>query len=241
MSQFPPPPRQPGYPTPPPPQQQPGYPPAPQPPYPGYTPPQGMPQASQTNGLAIGSFICGLVGCFAITPLIGLILGFLGLKDAGKKGGSGRGLAIAGILLSLLWIGGFGLGAFFTMKFIKAAEPAKQVADAFAKDLAAGNVDAAKARCTSSITREEIAAASDKLKGLGTVSNTMMFGASVNAKPGSTVWILGGAVTAGGQGVPYQVKIVDENGTLKLDGFMLTIGNRPVSGGTPTNNPTAGQ
>src|SRR3954462_1185848 len=130
-------------PQPPPPS--PGFPPQPQPPYPGYGAQQQMPAASQTNGLAIGSFICGLVGCLVITPLVGIILGLLGLKDAGKKRGSGRGLAIAGIILSILWLGVFGVLGAGGYKLWSSTQPAKKVAEAFAKDVAAGNIDAALA------------------------------------------------------------------------------------------------
>jgi hypothetical protein len=207
-----------------------------QPPYPGYPPPQMQP-GSQTNGLAIGSLICGIVGCAIITPLIGILLGVLGLKDAAKKGGNGRGMSIAGIILSLLWLGFFGLVAAGGVKLWNAAQPGKQVAEAFAKDLAAGSIDSAMSRCTSSVTRDEVDAASKQLQPLGSVSRTVMFGASVEASPGSKFWILGGAVTFGqNQGVPYQVKLVDEGGgVLKIDGFMFTVNNRPVTGGTTVN------
>lgn len=222
--------------VPPPPPPAPGFSPQPQPPYPGYGA-QQMPTGSQTNGLAIGSFICGLIGCLIITPLIGIILGLLGLKDAGKKGGSGRGLAIAGIILSILWIGVGGiLGAGF-YKLWSAAGPAKQVAEAFAKDAAAGNIDAALGHCTASVSREEVTAASGQLQPLGAVKGTTMFGASVEATPGSKFWILGGAITFGqNQGVPYQVKVVDQGGgVLKLDGYTFTVNNVQVSGGNPIN------
>jgi hypothetical protein len=221
---------------PPPPPSGPGFQPQPQSPYPGYGAPQ-VATGSQTNGLAIGSFVCGLVGCLVITPIVGIILGVLGLKDAGKKAGSGRGLAVAGILLSLLWIGAFALGGVGLAKFLGATKPAKDVADAFVKDAAAGNIDAALAHCTSSVTREDVTTASKQLQPLGSVRNTMLFGAAVETTPGSKFWILGGAVTFGqNQGVPYQVKIVDQGGgVLKLDGYMLTVNNVQVTGGNPIN------
>ncbi|MGI5206683.1 DUF4190 domain-containing protein [Spirillospora sp. CA-108201] len=57
--------------------------------------------AEKTNGLAIAAFVTGLLGCFGV---VGLILGAVSLSQIAKKGGKGRGLAIAGIVLSCLWI-----------------------------------------------------------------------------------------------------------------------------------------
>ena len=72
---------------------------APQGPYGGPVPPGGYgypvaPQ-NQKNGFAVAGFILSLL------PLFGLIFSILGLNRAGKIGGKGKGLAIAGIVLSL--------------------------------------------------------------------------------------------------------------------------------------------
>ena len=102
------------------------------------------------------------------------------------------------------------------------------------------------------MTREEVAAAVAKLQPVGPLKSTTMFGASVQANPGSKFRVLGGAATLGqGQGVPYTVKVVDQNGTLKLDGFSFQVNGAIVGGGnvptpgsgggggmTPTSTPT---
>ncbi|ULE34277.1 septum formation family protein [Mycobacterium sp. IDR2000157661] len=77
-----------------------GYPPPPPPPYsqggPGY---YGQPPAqNKTNWWAIVSLIFGLIG----GVLISVVCGIVGLKKA-KDGQGGRGLAIAGLVLSALW------------------------------------------------------------------------------------------------------------------------------------------
>jgi Septum formation len=86
---------------PPPPPQQGGYPPPPpampyQPGPQGYYPP---PQQKQTNWWAIVSLIFGVLG----GVLISVVCGIVGLKKA-KQGQGGRGLAIAGLVLSGLWV-----------------------------------------------------------------------------------------------------------------------------------------
>jgi Domain of unknown function (DUF4190) len=84
-----------------------GYPPPPPPPasagYGGYPPPApggyGYPvQSTGTNGLAIASLVCSLVGvCCGIGPLLGVIFGIVALNQIKQSGQDGRGLAIAGI------------------------------------------------------------------------------------------------------------------------------------------------
>jgi TM2 domain-containing membrane protein YozV len=75
------------------------YPPPPPPPY--LAPPQGYyaPPAAKTNWWAIVSLISGVLG----GVLISVICGIVGLNKA-KQGQGGRGLAIAGLVLSGLWV-----------------------------------------------------------------------------------------------------------------------------------------
>jgi hypothetical protein len=96
--------------------------PAPTPPYPYYPPPShpygaappGAPyqylQAPPTNGLAITSFVIGIVAivlCWIpildlILSVPALILGVLGMSKANQTGGSGKGLAISGLVLGAI-------------------------------------------------------------------------------------------------------------------------------------------
>lgn len=109
---YPPPPGDSGYPPPgqgyspppgagyPPPQ---GYPPPGQ----GYPPPPGAayPQAAGTNGMAIASLVCSLLGWLCgIGPILGIIFGVLALNKIKQTGEGGRGLAIAGIAIGAVLI-----------------------------------------------------------------------------------------------------------------------------------------
>ena len=67
--------------------------------YGGYVPPE-----YQKNGFAVA----GLILFF--TVVLGLIFSILGLVKSGKVGGKGRGLAIAGLILSILAGVGYGVG-----------------------------------------------------------------------------------------------------------------------------------
>lgn len=90
---------------------------------PAGVPPGGQPASTRSNGLAIASLVLGVLsivtGLFVIGGLfglIGLILGFLGRGKA-KRGEAGNGgIALAGIITSILGmliaVGVLALGAF---------------------------------------------------------------------------------------------------------------------------------
>ncbi|WP_245850585.1 DUF4190 domain-containing protein [Mycobacterium angelicum] len=107
----------PEYPPPPPPTPPPGgygYPP-PAPGYGGYPPPAPggygypppspgylSPQVPPTNTMAIAALVSSLVGwlCFGIGAVLGLIFGIISLNQIKQSGERGRGMAIAGIVIS---------------------------------------------------------------------------------------------------------------------------------------------
>lgn len=69
----------------------------------------------ETNGLAIASLVLGLSGFITLLFLIpwvtgigAVICGHLALRKTGRSGGrvGGRGMAIAGLILGYIWVGG---------------------------------------------------------------------------------------------------------------------------------------
>jgi hypothetical protein len=109
-----------GYPPQPPPPRPPGYPPPPGPGHPGYPPPPlpyyGMPamgygygpgmQLASTSGLAVASLITGIFGCFFVTGILSIIFGIAAIGQINGSQGrkTGKGLAVAGIVLGALWM-----------------------------------------------------------------------------------------------------------------------------------------
>ncbi len=85
-----------------------------------YSPPA---QSSQTNGLAVGALVLGILSFFCVGLLLGpiaIVLGFLGRKKANEEmGGSGAGMALAGIVTGAL---GFIASALFIFFFWIAAD-----------------------------------------------------------------------------------------------------------------------
>src|SRR3954466_4493019 len=107
-----------------------------------------MPPQRKTSGAAIAALIFGILGCVPlITGLIAIVCGFIGIRTTRDPRYSGRGMAVAGLILGLLsvviWgvVGGTaGMGGWMAYRYTK---PAREAAKQFASDLSAGNVDAA--------------------------------------------------------------------------------------------------
>lgn len=61
--------------------------------------------APKTNGMAIASMVLGIVWIYWIGSILALIFGYMAKKQIDESGGtqSGRGMAIAGIVLG--WVG----------------------------------------------------------------------------------------------------------------------------------------
>ena len=85
-------------------------PPAPPPPPPPYAQPQqpyygAVGPAPRTNGMAVASLVLGIVWLFWVGSILALVFGYVGKGQIDRAGGaqSGRGLAIAGIVLG--WVG----------------------------------------------------------------------------------------------------------------------------------------
>lgn len=85
-------------------------------PPPGWAPPPGYPaplyqiiRQTKTNGLAIASLVLGIVWIYWLGSLLAVIFGHVALSQIGNSAGaqSGRGLAIAGVVLGYIGVGIF--------------------------------------------------------------------------------------------------------------------------------------
>jgi hypothetical protein len=67
----------------------------------------------KANGFAVASLILGLLGITVIGAIAGVVLGILALGQIRRTGQRGRGLAIAGLAFSALWL--VLIGAYFVL------------------------------------------------------------------------------------------------------------------------------
>lgn len=72
------------------------------PPRPDQWAPPGPPTSQRTNGLAVAALVLGCLFFFGITALVAVILGFVAISQIKAGNGSGRGMAIAGVVLGFV-------------------------------------------------------------------------------------------------------------------------------------------
>jgi len=63
----------------------------------------------KTNGLAVASLVCSIVGLFLLTAILGVVFGFVARSQIRSSRGTqqGEGLAIAGIVVGCCWLAFF--------------------------------------------------------------------------------------------------------------------------------------
>jgi hypothetical protein len=66
-------------------------------------PPYVAAPSQATNGMAIASMVLGILWLYWIGSVLALIFGYVALGQIRERGQSGRGMAIAGIVLG--WVG----------------------------------------------------------------------------------------------------------------------------------------
>ena len=82
---------------------------------------QPAPMTARTSGPAVASLVTGLFfWCFLVPGIVAIVLGHVALDQIDRSGGAvtGRGMAVAGIVLGWIGIGLLGLGVvawFFTV------------------------------------------------------------------------------------------------------------------------------
>ncbi len=140
------------------------------PPQPMYGQPGMVPQSS-SNGWALTSLITGIAGCLLITPFIAIITGIVGFAK-GAPPRSGRGMAIAGIVLGVLWLAGLGITAAVSYSGYKwfmanIGKPAENAGRTFFADLDKGDYEAAKKYLAPEFSKEKFDRLSTEVKELG--------------------------------------------------------------------------
>lgn len=151
-------------------------PPSPYPSYPSY-PPIPSPERRETSGMAVASLVFGILGCVPfVTGLLAVIFGILGIRRTRDPRFRGTGLAIAGLILGLLSLGGWSLFSGTLYVGYKASQPAREAAEAFIRELCLGRIDSAYGM-TAEIDRQEFeAAARSLIDEYGAVRSVLLFG-----------------------------------------------------------------
>jgi len=149
----------------------------------------------QTNGMAITSLVMGLCLCIpVVTGLGGIIFGVIGLKKTKDPRIGGKGLAIAGLVLGIVNILGWGVSSGIGLAAYNATAEHRAIAKNFVKDLSEGNVTAAAAVCDSkTISKSSLEKSSQAMKAWETLTDTTTFGFSADSAGQGTQVVVSGA------------------------------------------------
>ncbi|HEX8325284.1 MAG TPA: DUF4190 domain-containing protein [Tepidisphaeraceae bacterium] len=196
------------------------FPPPVPPPAVTYAPPQ--PGGRPANAWAIVSLITGIIGCAIITAIVAVVTGIIGLGKARVQGG--RGMAIAGIILGLIWLlvglaavgGGFALWKNASGLL---AETAKPQTIALINRVAGG--DMSRDTSTGTLTDADLAAVAAIASPLGDCQNISITSSSINVVNDRAEITFDGTATF-------------ERGSTPIHAKMHTTG-----GGTPQTGPPA--
>jgi hypothetical protein len=125
----------------------------------------------RTSGAAITALILGILLCIPLVTGLGAILfGVVGIRATRNANVRGRGMAVAGLTLGIVGLlGWLGLGGMLGVGWLQTS-PDRAIATAFVHDLDSGNLSAAQAKCSPSITPTQIQQAAAYLKTCGTLS-----------------------------------------------------------------------
>jgi hypothetical protein len=177
-----------------------------------------MPTGTQrTSAAAVASLIFGILGCLQITALIAIFAGIIGISATSKPYVKGRGMAITGMVLGILFLLGGGCLGGFGGYWYSSTSTERNVANRFMDALSQGNAQAAAAECTNKVSTDEISADILKVQSWGPLQHYAI--PHTNGTNGTAVEE---AVADGkGRQHPTHFELVNDNGVWKINSVMM--------------------
>jgi hypothetical protein len=152
----------------------------------------------RTSAAAITSFVLGLIGCIPyLTGIAAIILGFLAIRKSRDPSVTGKGLAIAGLILGIINVLAWSGFAAFLGYGYRESKPAEAVATQFLKDVCSGNT--LGAMVNSGASAAQIQKYHDEFTSLGTLQSVNYTGFNASTWNGHlTIQVSGTAMFSAG-------------------------------------------
>ena len=179
-------------------------------------PPYGVaPMGPPTNGLAVGALVCGLLGFIPfVTSLVATCLGIAGMKRAGRIGGHGRGMAIAGLVLGLV---GLIVWTLIAVGYGVASKEYRDLSHQYVNALAAGDVNKAAGLAHSTMARSNLERDSAARQTLGKLTDVTVTGNEVKVRSGAPkTGVVTGRATFEKRTLEFTITFQDEQVTPKV-------------------------
>lgn len=179
----------------------------------------GMPgERPRASAAAIASLIFGILGCVPfLTSILAVILGIVGIRKTRDPRYTGKGIAIAGLILGLLGIVGWGTMGGGVYALYVTSRPVASVAQQFVKDVDAANLAAASAKAESTVTPAELQTLAEQFKQWGHLQDLTIPSRTVESTNGQTTWTLVGVARFGSGTKAATIKLRKQpDGTFKV-------------------------
>jgi hypothetical protein len=191
---------------------------------PGFQAPPGysLPSMSRLSGAAVASLVCGLIFCIpGITGLVAIITGIVGIAETAKPQVRGRGMAIAGLILGILSLGGWAMVGVGGAYMYHAAGPQRAFARTFVNDLAAGKVDQCAQNSDQNLTADKLDSAYRQMQGWGALQDVTIIGFNMESTNSNFSGSVSGICRFPGGTHNFLMMLVkDSSGQLKADSFV---------------------
>jgi hypothetical protein len=175
----------------------------------------------RSNGPAIASLILGLLFCVPwLTGLLAIGLGIVGIRKARDPAVSGKGLAIAGLVLGIVNVVGWtGCGGLFGDAYVQ-SKPARIVAKQFLQDINAGDINAAMGNSTG-LAATELQAQSGQIAALGPLQSIDFSSFNLSILNGRTTMQLGGTATFSSGTKTCTFQLLKTGGVYKVTSYWV--------------------
>jgi Domain of unknown function (DUF4190)/Domain of unknown function (DUF4145) len=170
----------------------------------------------RTSVAAIFSLICGLLGCVPfLTGLVAVILGIVGIKTTKNPMVTGKGMAIAGLMLGILSLAGW---TAFTYALLQ-IDVIRLDAQQFTRDVSEGKIDAALASSVEGMDRASLVALNEKMKPWGEFKSLGPLSTNTQVINGKNEYAIEGIATFATATKSFTMTLLMENSTYKVAKF----------------------
>ncbi len=187
---------------------------------PSYANSQAGAARARLSASSITGFVLGLLFCVpVITSVLALLFSIVGMRATRGGDRSGRGFAIAGLVLGIIGLVLWGGVGAFTAFLISASAPARAVLHDFASDLAANNKPAALA--ISTISSDDFDKLHTYLAPFGAYRDLTCTSVNIGKTFGVESCSLNGTASFAGGSHPFFAVVTNSGGTWKVAGFRI--------------------
>lgn len=175
----------------------------------------------RTSGAAIASLVLGIVGCVPlITGILAILFGVVGIRRTRDPNVSGRGLAIAGLILGMTSVLGWILfGAALGYGYVESG-PARVVATQFLHDVSAGNSNGAMAN-SFGFTAAQIQTFNQQLTSYGVLQSMELSSFYFTSSNGQPIMLLSGSAQFSNGPRTCSFRLVKTGGVYKVSAFKV--------------------